>query len=197
LRNRGMRSQDPARSSSRRRRSARSVGVPCVCFLCQGHRYLSNTLVLLHGDLCGSDGEWAESVSGFEAAEDDAMVSLVDGGDGEAGRRILRRPRDLAWVVFGGGGWRRASVRALLWMGVLNEMERADVSKLELLQASCSRRVAVGSSRLGGRRPSSLSDRLLVRERAPHFCHAFASARHGSEWWGTLKVSTTRCLERL
>jgi hypothetical protein len=38
---------------------------------------------------------------------------------------------------------RRASVRAWLWMGVLNEMERADVAELELL-------VAVGSSRLGG-----------------------------------------------
>ena len=61
---------------------ARSLRVPCVCCLCQGHHYLSNTLVFLHGDLYGSDGEWVKSVSAFEAAEDHAMVSLVDRGRG-------------------------------------------------------------------------------------------------------------------
>lgn len=67
-------------------------------FLVPWHHYLNNTLVFLRGDLCGSDGEWVETVFGFDAAEDGAMVSLVDGG---VGRRMSRRPRGLAWIVFG------------------------------------------------------------------------------------------------
>jgi hypothetical protein len=52
-------------------------------YLVPRHHYLDNTLVFLRGDLYGSDGEWVESVSGFEAA-DDAMVPIV-------GRRRGRR----------------------------------------------------------------------------------------------------------